>query len=65
MEYRGLTLDRFQADAIAALERGDNVLVAAPTGTGKTVVADWVVEHAGTTASSSERIRWGWSQGTW
>jgi superfamily II RNA helicase len=46
VEYRGLTLDRFQADAIAALERGDNVLVAAPTGTGKTVVADWVVEHA-------------------
>ena len=46
MEYRGLVLDRFQADAIAALQRGDNVLVAAPTGTGKTVVADWVVEQA-------------------
>ena len=46
MEYRGLVLDPFQADAIAALQRGDNVLVAAPTGTGKTVVADWVVEHS-------------------
>ena len=46
MEYRGLVLDRFQADAIDALKRGDNVLVAAPTGTGKTVVADWVVEQA-------------------
>ena len=46
MEYRGLVLDQFQADAIAALQRGDNVLVAAPTGTGKTVVADWVVEQA-------------------
>jgi superfamily II RNA helicase len=46
VEYRGFTLDTFQSDAIAALQRGDNVLVAAPTGTGKTVVADWVVEQA-------------------
>jgi len=46
VEYRGLVLDSFQANAINALKRGDNVLVSAPTGTGKTVVADWVVEHA-------------------
>jgi superfamily II RNA helicase len=46
MQYRGLDLDPFQAQAIAALEAGKGVLVAAPTGTGKTVVADWVVERA-------------------
>ncbi len=42
--YRGLTLDPFQAQAIGALEAGHSVLVCAPTGTGKTVVADWMVE---------------------
>ncbi|MBM4365985.1 MAG: DEAD/DEAH box helicase [Deltaproteobacteria bacterium] len=46
MVYRGLTLDKFQADAIRALEAGNSVLVCAPTGTGKTVIADWTVERA-------------------
>lgn len=46
MEYRGLTLDDFQVEAISALKNGESALVAAPTGTGKTVVADWVVEQA-------------------
>lgn len=36
-------LDRFQTDANKALEQGSNVLVAAPTGAGKTVVADFAV----------------------
>lgn len=36
-------LDRFQTDANEALEQGSNVLVAAPTGGGKTVVADFAV----------------------
>lgn len=46
MEYRGLTLDRFQAEAISALTAGESVLVCAPTGTGKTLVADWLVEKS-------------------
>ena len=45
MEYRGFQLDRFQTEAIEALREGDSVLVCAPTGTGKTVVADWMVER--------------------
>ena len=36
-------LDRFQTDANEALEQGSNLLVAAPTGAGKTVVADFAV----------------------
>jgi superfamily II RNA helicase len=44
--YRNLPLDRFQAEAIGHLGDGHSVLVAAPTGTGKTLVADWIVEEA-------------------
>lgn len=43
-------LDRFQLEAIAALDAGRSVLVAAPTGSGKTVVADAAIDlalHAG------------------
>ncbi len=36
-------LDRFQREAIAALDSGRNVLVAAPTGAGKTVVGEHAV----------------------
>jgi len=46
MEYRGLVLDRFQEEAIRHLQAGRSVLVAAPTGTGKTLVADWIVDEA-------------------
>ena len=46
MQYRGLTLDRFQEEAITHLMGGRSVLVCAPTGTGKTIIADWVVEEA-------------------
>ena len=36
-------LDPFQGEACAALERGRSVLVAAPTGAGKTIVAEFAV----------------------
>ncbi len=39
-------LDRFQEEAIAAIEAGQSVLVAAPTSSGKTVVAEHAVEMA-------------------
>ena len=46
MNYRGLELDPFQAEAITHLREGRSVLVCAPTGTGKTVVADALVDEA-------------------
>ncbi|MDP9233457.1 MAG: DEAD/DEAH box helicase, partial [Actinomycetota bacterium] len=39
-------LDEFQRKAIEALSDGESVLVAAPTGSGKTVVAEFAVERA-------------------
>ena len=36
-------LDDFQINANDALESGSNVLVAAPTGAGKTIIADFAV----------------------
>jgi len=39
-------LDRFQVDAFDALDRGDHVVVAVPTGSGKTVVAEYGIETA-------------------
>lgn len=44
MEYKGLQLDRFQEDAIAAINRDNSVIVTAPTGAGKTVIAEYAVE---------------------
>ncbi len=44
--WGGFALDRFQQEAIAALAAGRSVLVCAPTGTGKTVIADWIVDEA-------------------
>ncbi|MCS6800514.1 MAG: DEAD/DEAH box helicase [Chloroflexota bacterium] len=39
-------LDPFQRDAIAALADGHSLLVTAPTGTGKTVIAEFAVQDA-------------------
>ena len=44
LTYRGYTLDAFQREAIEALVAGDSVLVSAPTGTGKTLIADYLTE---------------------
>lgn len=44
--FRGYTLDEFQRESILHLRQGASVFVAAPTGSGKTLVADYVVEMA-------------------
>ena len=44
MLYKGLQLDRFQEEAIAAIDRDTSVIVTAPTGAGKTVIAEYAVE---------------------
>ncbi len=42
--YRGLTLDPFQREALGHIDQNRSVLVSAPTGVGKTLVADYVIE---------------------
>jgi len=41
-----IILDRFQKEAIEILNQGKSVVVAAPTGAGKTLIAEHVMNHA-------------------
>lgn len=42
----GFPLDEFQHRALDALDAGRSVLVAAPTGSGKTIVAEYAIARA-------------------
>ena len=44
MVYKGKKLDEFQIQAIDCINKSQNVIVSAPTGTGKTLVADYCIE---------------------
>ena len=48
---RGFPLDRFQQLALDALDAGQSVLVAAPTGSGKTLVAEYAIDRARATGA--------------
>lgn len=43
MDGQLIHLDRFQENAIDAVEAGQSVLVSAPTGTGKTLIAEYLI----------------------
>ena len=44
MQFHGYELDKFQDEAICAVDEGRSVFVAAPTGAGKTVIAEYAIE---------------------
>ena len=46
IHYRDYILDDFQVEAIEHLGQGSSVLVAAPTGVGKTLIADYLIDQA-------------------
>ena len=43
MKYKSFILDSFQVEAFQALSKGNSVIVSAATGTGKTLIADFVI----------------------
>ncbi|MAE12990.1 helicase, partial [Candidatus Woesearchaeota archaeon] len=45
MEYKGFQLDKFQERAIHAIENNRSVIVSAPTGCGKTLIADYIINR--------------------
>lgn len=44
MKFKTFTLDKFQEDSILAIESEKSVLVSAPTGSGKTLIADYIID---------------------
>ncbi len=45
MNYKGVSLDPFQEEAVRVIDREESLLVAAPTGAGKTLVAEYAIER--------------------
>ena len=44
MFYKQYKLDKFQEEAINSIENNHSVIVAAPTGAGKTLIAEYAIE---------------------
>ncbi|MDO5576908.1 MAG: DEAD/DEAH box helicase [Fibrobacter sp.] len=44
MHYQNYELDEFQVEAVRAIENGESLIVAAPTGCGKTLIAEYAVD---------------------
>lgn len=44
IKFHGLKLDRFQIESIHSIENNHSVVVSAATGTGKTLIADYVID---------------------
>lgn len=43
MNYKNFLLDEFQKEAIQSVEKNHSVVVSAPTGSGKTLIADYII----------------------
>ncbi|MBR9676074.1 DEAD/DEAH box helicase [Candidatus Woesearchaeota archaeon] len=45
VKYRDFVLDQFQIDSIKSIDAGHSVVVSAATGTGKTLIADYLIDR--------------------
>ncbi|MFH0977992.1 MAG: DEAD/DEAH box helicase [Candidatus Woesearchaeota archaeon] len=45
MEFKGFVLDKFQEEAISSIEKNHSAIVSAPTGSGKTLIADYIIDR--------------------
>ncbi|MGM5482586.1 MAG: DEAD/DEAH box helicase [Nanobdellota archaeon] len=45
MQFQGFQLDKFQEDAIKSVQNDNSVIVSAPTGSGKTLIADFIIDR--------------------
>jgi superfamily II RNA helicase len=44
MKFKNFILDKFQEDAVNSIDKGNSVIVTAGTGTGKTLIADYIID---------------------
>jgi len=44
VDFKGIPLDPFQEESVRVIDKGESLLVAAPTGAGKTLVAEYAIE---------------------
>ncbi len=44
MQYKNFTLDDFQVQALEAIDHQNTVIVCAPTGSGKTLIAEYIID---------------------
>ena len=44
MKFNNFTLDQFQEQSINAIENNYSVVVSAPTGSGKTLIAEYIID---------------------
>ena len=44
MKFKNFILDPFQVDAVKSVNKGNSVVVSAATGTGKTLIADYIID---------------------
>lgn len=43
--FKNFTLDKFQVDSVNAIKKNYSVIVSAPTGSGKTLIADYIIDR--------------------
>src|SRR5262245_6620870 len=43
-QFKGIPLDPFQEQSVHVIDKGESLLVAAPTGAGKTLIAEYAIE---------------------